>query len=312
MAYIGYLVFHGFQDMMREFDYWYKKTSVRAYAAAVLLHILLFVFMGHIQDLLLVTPSNLNPPVSEPVRFEFVDVADLPSSKPVETPLASHQNQVARDQHESDLPQSIVPYSEGVAQNKETFESSLPTQEMSAQEMAQQKAPETSTERVDQPQMEDGFDFTEVLKQDPEEVKKVQERAVYGRVGAPKESVAHKNITTGALERGGLQLSTYAWNYAPYMAYLKKQIDRHIFPPRAFDLGLIDGTTQLRFRIYRDGRLEGPDLLGFKGSAMLKNTSLKAVELSAPFKGLPKDFPDDFLEITGTFEFIVLGRQQQK
>jgi outer membrane biosynthesis protein TonB len=292
---------------MREFDYWYKNTSVRAYVAAVLLHILLFVFMGHIQDALLVTSTPLNPPVSEPVRFEFVDVADLPSSQPVETPLASHQNQVAQDQQERSLPPSTTPYSEGVVQNNEAFDSSAPTQEMVSQD-----AIEAFKEQVDQKQSEEGFDFAEVLKQDPSEVQKVQERAVFGRVGAPKEAVAYNNTTTGALERGGLQLSTYAWNYAPYMAYLKKQIDRHIFPPRAFDLGLIDGTTQLRFRIYRDGRLDGPELLGFKGSAMLKNTSLKAVELSAPFKGLPKDFPDDYLEITGTFEFIVLGRQQQK
>lgn len=301
-----------FMIMMRDFDEWYKKTSVRAYGAAVLLHILFFMFMGHIQDALLMTPSNLNPPVSEPVRFEFVDVADLPSSTPVETPLASHQNQVAQDQHENTLPQSIVPYSEGVAQNKEAFDSSVPEREMASQDMAQQDPFEVQKEQVDQVPSDEAFDFSEVLKQDPEKVQKAQERAVFGRVGAPKESVAHNNTTTGALEQGGLQLSTYAWNYAPYMAYLKKQIDRHIFPPRAFDLGLIDGTTQLRFRIYRDGRLEGPDLLGFKGSPMLKSTSLKAVELSAPFKGLPKDFPDDYLEITGTFEFIVLGRQQQK
>jgi hypothetical protein len=291
-------------------DPWYKSPSVRAYSAAVLLHVLLFVFWGTLQKTLLVPSPNLKPTISEPVRFEFVDVQDLPAEAPPETPLASHQNQVARDLLDRALSEGVVPYSDGVSFNKEIFDAAVASPEVASQSAEQQnKAVE---KQIDKILSDEGFDFSEILKQDPKEEKQAEERAVFGRSGAPKEAVPYENTSTSALEQGGLQLSTYAWDFAPYMAYLKRQIDHHIFPPRAFDLGLIDGTTQLTFRIYRDGRLEGPELLGFKGSAMLKDTSLKAVELSAPFKGLPKDFPDDYLEITGNFQFIVLRGQPQE
>ena len=294
-------------NVMNIYNQWFKKPAIWAYTAAILLHLMLLFFGQDLQRVLFAREPIVTPLQPEPVRFEFVDVQDAPSSEVPETPLASHQNQMSRDAQVAPLPEQAVPYFDGVAQNKESFSaSSLPQQAESIP-----TRPADPNETTKQNPTEEGFDFADILKKDPKQVQQAQERAVFGTLGAPKEAVPHQNANTRALERGGLQLSTYAWNYAPYMAYLKRQIDRHIFPPRAFDLGLIDGTTRLKFRIYRDGRLEGPELLEFKGSEMLKNTSLKAVELSAPFKGLPEDFPEEFLEIVGTFEFIVLRGHQQ-
>ncbi|MBT4141154.1 MAG: hypothetical protein HOE48_24815 [Candidatus Latescibacteria bacterium] len=246
------------------------------------------------------------------MRFEFVDVQDLPASERPETPLASHQNQVAQDLQTKPLPEDHLPNVAGISQNKESFDSPAPSMIGDNGSPHEQNEVKATKEQAENPQEEDGFDFSDILKQDPKKAQKAQERAVFGRAGAPRKSVPLENSPTSALEHGGLQLSTYAWDFAPYMAYLKRQIDRHIFPPRIFDLGLVDGTTRLKFRIYRDGRLEGPELLDFKGSTMLKDTSLKAIELSAPFRNLPKDFPDDFLEIVGTFQFIVLRDHQQQ
>ena len=130
----------------------------------------------------------------------------------------------------------------------------------------------------------------------------------------PQVRIDMDNSKTRALERGegGLQLSTYAWDWAPYMQYLKRHIDRHIYPPRLFELGMIDGTTVVKFRIWRNGQLEGPELLDYEGSELLLKTSLKAVELSAPFKALPPDFPDEYLEIVGTFEYLIFGKGQRR
>jgi len=283
---------------------WHKSPSARAYLAAVLLHALLFIFWDTIQESVLLPTTLSNPQVSQPVRFEFVDVQDLPAQTPPETPMASHQNQRARDLQDGPMPEGVVPYSDGVSINKEIFDESVRARGPSSKS-EQQKATEIE-KQIDEMLSDGGFDFSDILNQDPKKARKAEERAVFGRLGAPKASVPHQNTTTSAIEQGGLQLSTYAWNFAPYMAYLKRQINRHIFPPRAFDLGLLDGQTLLRFRIYRDGRLEGPNLLSFKGSAMLKDTSLKAVELSAPFKNLPKDFPDEYLEITVNFSYVIL------
>lgn len=251
------------------------------------------------------------PKVSEPLQIEFVDAQDVPAQQRPETPLASHQNQNAQDLNDSNLPEGAVPFSEGVSQNKEAFETTMESPQASTG--SQEQLPtDPASAKTEEHIAEEGFDFAEVLKQDPKRAQRAQERAVFGPMGAPKEAVAYENSQSSALDRGGLQLSTYAWDYAPYMAYLKRHIDRHIFPPRAFDLGLIDGTTRVKFRIYKDGRLEGPFLLDYKGSDMLKNTSLKAIELSAPFRDLPQDFPDEFLEIVGTFEFIILRGPQNR
>ena len=163
-----------------------------------------------------------------------------------------------------------------------------------------------SSETTDNP-----FSFLEVLQKNPDEARKERERAVPDRE-LPQSRIDMDNRKTRALERGGLQLSTYAWDYAPYMQYLKRHIDRHIYPPRTFELGIIDGTTRVKFRIWRDGRLEGPELIDYEGHNLLRDTSLKAVELSAPFKALPPDFPDEYLEIVGTFEYLIFRKGQRR
>ena len=166
-------------------------------------------------------------------------------------------------------------------------------------ERQRQEQAALETETTDNP-----FSFVEVLQKNPDEARKERERAVLGGEVLPQPRIDMDNRKTRALERGGLQLSTYAWDYAPYMQYLKRHIDRHISPPRAFQLGIIDGTIRVKFRIWRDGRLEGPELIDYEGHNLLRDTSLKAVELSAPFKALPPDFPDEYLEIVGTFEYL--------
>ena len=295
---------------MAVFNTYHRSPSVRAYAAAILLHVLLFTYWTTLQDAARLTSPIQAPRSAEPVQFEFVDVADVASPAPQETPLASHQNQEARDLQDHRLPDSALPYSDGIGSSKESFFLSQGQSQVADTGQKQENEAREKEERVSRDLADQGFDFSEVLRQDPQKEQKAQERAVFGPSGAPKEALSLKNLTSGALARGGFQLSTYAWNFAPYMAYLKDQINRHIFPPRAFDLGLIEGKTQVRFRIYRDGRLEGPQLLGFEGSEMLKNTSVKSVELSAPFRALPGDFPDDYLEVTGYFAFLIMRGPQ--
>ena len=46
-------------------------------------------------------------------------------------------------------------------------------------------------------------------------------------------------------------------------------------------------------------------VLDIMWSELLLKICTQAVELSAPFKPLPDDFPDPFLEITGIFAYIL-------
>jgi outer membrane biosynthesis protein TonB len=90
------------------------------------------------------------------------------------------------------------------------------------------------------------------------------------------------------------------------MLALKQRIGRNIFPPLAYTmLGMIDGDTMLRFKIYPNGRLADLELLGYRGHRTLMETSRSAVTISAPFPALPADFPKPYLEVTARFSYFV-------
>ena len=269
-----------------------------AYTAAILLHILLLLLENPLSAIIVPQPEKI--PVSPPLTFEFVDVPqNRDDAPPEETPLLAQRDNISRDRQTAPLPESHLPFSDGISRAK-NIEASAPGRPRSETQSA-----ERTQETTDNP-----FSFVDGLK-NPEEARKERERAVLGGE-LPQSRIDMDNSKTRALERGGLQLSTYEWNFAPYMTYLQRHIDRHIYPPRAFELGMIDGTTQVKFRIWRDGRLEGPELIDYEGHDLLRDTSLKAVELSAPFKALPPDFPDEYLDITGTFEYIIFRKGQRR
>ena len=119
-------------------------------------------------------------------------------------------------------------------------------------------------------------------------------------------SITHDNQISRAEDMGGLSFNTYNWDYAPYLLMLKRRIQGNIFPPPAFtQLGLIDGQTLLRFKIYPNGVLKDLEILGFNGHESLMLTSQNAVVSSAPFPKLPENFPEPFLEVTGKFIYFV-------
>ncbi len=118
--------------------------------------------------------------------------------------------------------------------------------------------------------------------------------------------VPHRQLEGRAGEAGGLSFNTYDWDFAPYMLALKRRIGGNIFPPLAYSmLGMIDGDTQLRFKIYPDGRLADLELLGYSGHRTLMETSRSAITISAPFPALPADFPKPYLEVTARFTYFV-------
>jgi len=115
-----------------------------------------------------------------------------------------------------------------------------------------------------------------------------------------------QNLDSRAPDLGSFSLNTYAWDYAPYLLWLRERVQRNIYPPPAFtQMGIISGRTVLRFRITRDGALQNLALLGYAGHKSLMETSLRAIQASAPFRNLPRDFPEEYLEVTAQFEYTV-------
>ena len=111
---------------------------------------------------------------------------------------------------------------------------------------------------------------------------------------------------------GGIQLSTTEWDFAPYLLDLKRRIKQKWVPPIAFTaLGAVHGYTWVRFRIYPDGRMEGAAVIETEGHDSLHRSSLNAVKGAAPFRELPDDFPDPFLEIEFGFYYLLPGDENR-
>lgn len=98
---------------------------------------------------------------------------------------------------------------------------------------------------------------------------------------------------------GDLSLSTYAWEWAPYINALKQKLYSVWFTPAAYHrLGLIHGYTVIEFSIAKDGNLIGYKVHEHNGHESLEVSSVNAINASFPFKALPNNFPDKMLTIT--------------
>jgi len=133
------------------------------------------------------------------------------------------------------------------------------------------------------------------------------QRATAGDADVGRRRPRHHDPVAGVTTSGALSLSTYAWEFAPYIEYLKERLSSRWKPPLAFYMGLVEGEGTIRFRILRDGTLAAADLIA--GERQLDNgAALNAVDHSAPFRALPDAFPEPYLEITWTYKYIQARR----
>lgn len=96
---------------------------------------------------------------------------------------------------------------------------------------------------------------------------------------------------------GNVAMSTYEWKYAPWLLSFKEKFYRHLFVPSAYQMGLIEGYTEVWMKIDRNGDLRDHKVVGTQGHSTLKESTLNAFLASVPWKALPGDFPDPFLEL---------------
>ncbi|MDE2998744.1 MAG: hypothetical protein OXU79_06655 [Gemmatimonadota bacterium] len=280
-----------------------------AYATALVVHLLFFVFYVPLSSLVPETRIDAAVPESSPMSFEFVE---LPRSAPDEQPpeettLRSDRDSRAKDLRDADLPQSHLPYAEGLVKSPSQHRSEIgPEGDRGERGDADAGTDVDPDRRTDAEDEANSRVFAPLLKERNTWSPEPSTRALFGRPDAPGV-IPMKNLQSHALEQGGLQLSTYDWEFAPYLAYLKRHVGDHIHPPAAFSkLGIIQGRTRLKFRIMPDGRLVKLEVIDFDGSPYLRDTSIRAVELSADFRPLPAHFPEDFLEISALFHYLIL------
>jgi TonB family protein len=132
------------------------------------------------------------------------------------------------------------------------------------------------------------------------------------RAGLPDQrsprSTRYKNPSAGGARRGGFSFNTYNWDFAPYMLAMKRKVESNLRPPYAFThMGAVSGTNIVRFIVLPDGRIRGLEILGSDAHFSLDQSSIRAIQLSAPFLPLPTGFPEAYLEVTAHFSYLIGG-----
>ncbi len=282
-----------------------KKVRKYTIIVSILLHIIIFFLAEKTVDFTLLGAKAIPEIINEPIVFDLGEnehpkqvietTEDQRSTKRAEKPsYMSDKNTIARNPDPGKELKSGNPYSEG--------DLNIP----SLPEIMREGKPEEPKEKID-PDKKESVEKTKDNKNSiSENMEEVPELNTSNPGGSIRNQILHKNILAKVKELGGFAFNTYDWDFAPYMLELKIRIQDNLFPPIAFSrLGMIDGETLLRFRIYPDGSLERLTLLNTKGHKSLVDTSVNAVEISAPFPLLPDDFPKPFLEVTGKFIYFI-------
>jgi len=285
------------------------KKRIRRYTIiiSIVLHLILFLMVDKAIDLKLIGTKNIPEVLNDPIVFDLTEdekpkqvietTENQRSKKKSKEPeYFSDKNTIARNPETAKKVDIKDPYSEG--------DFDIPTiPKLLKKRILNNK--QKKNERLEKEENKKPIENDNILS---ESIDKPSDFKINNPGGSIRNRILYKKILSKVKELGGFAFNTYDWNFAPYMLELKRRVQNNIFPPIAFSkLGIISGETLLRFRIYPDGRLEALELLNTIGHKSLADTSVRAVEISAPFPALPDDFPKPFLEITG--KFIYFGRK---
>ncbi len=99
---------------------------------------------------------------------------------------------------------------------------------------------------------------------------------------------------------GDISLSTYAWEWTPYMNAFKRKLYENWRVPSGYYLFGIKGKTIIEFTIDRSGNLVRSQVLSHEGHESLRVSSELVIKKCFPLQPLPVSFPDDSLNVQFT------------
>jgi hypothetical protein len=269
------------------------RTIFWCVVASMLLHLVLLVpgLRGMIPEDIFETEEL--PVVVEPIVFEIVSPPERPIPTDRRSRYLSTVSSAASDQSpRSD--DSELPRSEGEIPIPET-----PSREQGAEGGGRSELPPLPAEVGD---------LGEALQRS----KFIDQMSPNKELNLPDFVPEFKGEGSATASVGGIAINTTAWDFAPYLLELKQRVKQHWIPPIAFTaLGAIHGYTKINFRIYPDGRMEGLAVVETNGHESLHRSSLNAIKGAAPFRALPDDFPEEYLDITFGFYYLLPGDEKQ-
>jgi len=268
------------------------RTLMWGIAVSVLLHALLLLpgLRRAVQSLDL---QLERPPQVEPLEFTLVSPPETPTPNDEQSRFLSTVSSKASDTDRRDT-QSDVPHSEGRIP--------IPDQPSDREGAAGGGKNELPPLPVEQDGLSEAIQrskFTDQISPQRD-------------LSLPDETHDVRNEGSASATIGGISLNTTEWDFAPYLLDLKRRIRQKWIPPIAFTtLGAVHGYTWVRFRIYPDGHMEDMEVVETEGHDSLHRSSANAVKGAAPFRPLPKDFPEEYLEITFGFYYLLPGDEER-
>ena len=311
-----------------------KKSYRIALGVSLIIHLILFLLYKPLSGITgLLDLAAVEPPPDEPLTFELVDPYQQPQEL-VETPddaqvdqapedaqFLSDKNAQAQDMNSANLPNGLS-FSEGLSKYK-LFSGGAPgaPQSMQQQQEQEQQEREGESKQGEEDKKQEGekdpytfgdeailsqaFEAMERQKFDKSLLSGAQSHAMPSPYNF-SDDVDWNQQQSSANALGGVSLSTYAWDFAPYIFYMKKRIRDHLYPPQAFvQMGAISGEVTLQFVLRRDGTVRNLTLIGNNGHTAFIDPSLNSIKASDPFKPLPETFPEPYLELAWTFVYSV-------
>lgn len=267
----------------------------RAFLWAVLISLALHavLFVPGVRDTFESVRIDMEPaPPPEPMEFTLVSPPETPTPTDRESPFRSTVDSEASDSDPDDT-QSRVPRSDGRFPIPDT-----PAEQEGADGGGKAELPPLPTEESD---------LTEAIHRS----KFTSQMSPSHTPSLPDETMDFAEEGSASASIGGIQLNTTAWDFAPYLLDLKRRIKQKWIPPIAFtSLGAVHGYTWVRFRIYPDGHMQALEVIETEGHGSLHKSSENAVKGAAPFRELPQDFPEDYLEIEFGFYYLLPGDEK--
>lgn len=296
----------------------HSKVFRHALYLSILIHLLLIISYVNLRPLWklvpllnVTTPTEIIP-VSEPLNFEIVDSPDLPESEPdPDAHRYSDRNLAAHDQKQDlDLP-AADPFADGQVPIAEL--PTLASAEMMPTEFEnyQETPSENPVEEKPNNSVYTEPDFASIFTGKPTEAKQESEPATHQPPSLRQvDANLFKNAISKANAAGDFSFSTYDFDWYDYARRLKERVRSNWYVPDAFrKLGLISGRTLVSFTILPDGSVINFQVLQHEGDESLEISSSNAIELSSPFDKLPPDFPDEQLDVTFGFYYLLPGQE---
>jgi outer membrane biosynthesis protein TonB len=270
-----------------------KRIYLIAVLISLLLHIVIYLMVNF--NFLLIDWGRDTTIHKEPVTVIFpenkpkmiVENINENNERPNDTDLLSDRNSRARN---PDIRENIS--------NQPASNGNSPLENLTKMGQSGEYLPLFSTKKFSRDAL--SIDRNKINRHDLSTAQNEQELSL-AKESREFEETTNTNLRQqkfSADQLGGLTLSTYAWEWAPYINAMKRKLHQVWYAPPAYSqLGLIKGQTTIQYVISRDGNLVKYDVLDHQGHESLLRSSINAIESLFPFKPLPSNFPDETLTI---------------